>query len=97
MAVDSPHHVSQRGAGRQTVFFTDRDRAVYLDAFVDYPTRYRRGRAARTDVSMFLRPSDEWNRLVPARSGWPLLIPWNNRQNVPVLLAPTERVSRRTT
>jgi putative transposase len=40
VAVDSPHHVTQRGAGRQTVFFTDRDRAVYLDALFDYATRY---------------------------------------------------------
>ena len=38
--MDSPHHVTQRGAGRQTVLFTDRDRAVYLDAFFDYATRY---------------------------------------------------------
>ena len=78
VAVGSPHHVTQRGAGRQTVFFTDRDRAVYLNAFSDYATRYGRGRAARTDVSMFLRPSDEWNRLVPSRSGLSPLIPWND-------------------
>ena len=40
VAVDTPHHVTQRGNGRQDVFFTDRDRAVYLDAFFDYAARY---------------------------------------------------------
>jgi len=38
--VDTPHHVTQRGNGRQTVFFTDRDRRAYLDAFFDYAARY---------------------------------------------------------
>jgi putative transposase len=39
--VDIPHHVTQRGNGRQDVFFTDRDREVYLGAFFDYAARYR--------------------------------------------------------
>ena len=39
--MDCPHHVTQRGNGRQDVFFADRDRAVYLDAFFDYAARYR--------------------------------------------------------
>ena len=38
--MDIPHHVTQRGNGRQDVFFTDRDRDVYLDAFFDYAARY---------------------------------------------------------
>ena len=40
VAVDAPHHVTQRGNGRQTVFFADRDREVYLEAFFDYAARY---------------------------------------------------------
>jgi len=40
VAADTPHHVTQRGNGRQDVFFTDRDREVYLDAFFDYAARY---------------------------------------------------------
>jgi putative transposase len=38
--VDTPHHVTQRGNGRQDVFFTDCDREVYLDTFFDYAARY---------------------------------------------------------
>ncbi len=38
--MDTPHHVTQRGDGKQTVFFTDKDREVYLDAFFDYAARY---------------------------------------------------------
>lgn len=30
-----PHHVTQRGVGRQTVFFTKRDRQVYLGLLAD--------------------------------------------------------------
>ena len=30
VAVDTAHHVAQRGNGRQEVFFTDNDRLVYL-------------------------------------------------------------------
>jgi putative transposase len=41
VALDTPHHVTQRGNGRQNVFFTDRDREVYLNAFFDYASRYR--------------------------------------------------------
>lgn len=40
VAVDAPHHVTQRGNGRQPVFFSDRDREVYLNAFFDYASRY---------------------------------------------------------
>ena len=38
--VDTPHHVTQRGNGRQAVFFSDEDRKVYLDAFFEYASRY---------------------------------------------------------
>jgi putative transposase len=38
--VDTPHHVTQRGNGRQAVFLTDKDREVHLDAFFDYAARY---------------------------------------------------------
>ena len=41
VAVDTPHHVTQRGNGRQDVFFSDRDYEVYVDAFFDYAARYR--------------------------------------------------------
>lgn len=40
VAVDTPHHVTQRGNARQDVFFTDRDREVYLNTFFDYADRY---------------------------------------------------------
>src|ERR1035438_9629206 len=40
VVVDVPHHVTQRGNGRQDVFFDDRDRQLYLDAFFDYAARY---------------------------------------------------------
>jgi putative transposase len=40
VAVDTPHHVTQRGNGRQNVFFTNRDREVYLDAFFGHAARY---------------------------------------------------------
>jgi putative transposase len=40
VALGTPHHVTQRGNGRQDVFFSDRDRVVYLDAFFDYASRY---------------------------------------------------------
>ena len=38
VAVGIPHHVTQRGNARQDVFFTDRDREVYLNAFFDTPS-----------------------------------------------------------
>ena len=41
VAVDTPHHVTQRGNGRQDVFFSDRDRQIYLDTLFDYAARYR--------------------------------------------------------
>lgn len=34
------HHVTQRGNGRHDIFFTERDREVYLNAFFDYAARY---------------------------------------------------------
>jgi len=40
VAVDTPHHVTQRGNARQDVFFTARDREIYLDAFFAYAARY---------------------------------------------------------
>lgn len=39
VALGTPHHVTQRGNGRQDVFFSDRDLVVYLDAFFDYASR----------------------------------------------------------
>jgi putative transposase len=41
VAVGCPHHVTQRGNGRCDVFFSDRDREVYLNTFFDYAERYR--------------------------------------------------------
>ena len=41
VAIDTPHHVTQRGNGRQDVFCSDRDRHVYLDTLFDYAARYR--------------------------------------------------------
>jgi putative transposase len=40
VAVGAPHHVTQRGNGRQDVFFTDRDREVYLGTLFGYAARY---------------------------------------------------------
>ena len=40
VAVGLPHHVAQRGNGGQRVFFTDRDREIYLDMLFDYASRY---------------------------------------------------------
>lgn len=36
IAVDVPHHVTQRGNGRQVIFSTDADRAVYMDLLRRY-------------------------------------------------------------
>jgi len=38
---DAPHHVTQRGNRREEVFFTDRDRYVYLDLLQTYCRRER--------------------------------------------------------
>ncbi len=38
--VGVPHHVTQRGNGRQDIFFCERDRSVYLDTLFDYAERY---------------------------------------------------------
>ena len=35
-----PHHVTQRGTGRRRVFFSDRDREIYLDTVFEYASRY---------------------------------------------------------
>jgi len=40
VAVGVPHHITQRGNGRRDVFFTDRDREVDLNTFLDYAMRY---------------------------------------------------------
>ena len=40
VAVGVPHHVTQRGNARQWVFFSDRDREIYLDTFFEYALRY---------------------------------------------------------
>ena len=37
---DTPHHITQRGNGKQNVFANDKDREVYLKAFFDYASRY---------------------------------------------------------
>jgi putative transposase len=34
------HHVTQRGNNRQQVFFSDEDRAAYLDRMFDYCALY---------------------------------------------------------
>lgn len=36
-----PHHVTQRGNRRETVFFTDEDRHAYLDALREYCRKHR--------------------------------------------------------
>jgi len=41
VAVDTPHHVTQRGNGRQEVFFTDNDRLVYLSLLQQHSRRLR--------------------------------------------------------
>jgi len=38
-----PHHVTQRGNHRQTVFFNDRDREVYLELLAKYKGIYHIG------------------------------------------------------
>jgi putative transposase len=63
--VDTPHHVTQRGNGRQDVFFTERDREVYLDAFFDYAARY----SVRV-WGYCLRGHCPWFLLNPARPSW---------------------------
>ncbi len=40
VAVDTPHHITQRGNNRQDVFFTDGDREFYLDGVRDHSDRY---------------------------------------------------------
>ncbi len=41
VGVGQPHHVTQRGNNRQSVFFTDEDRQVYLDRLFAYAKAYR--------------------------------------------------------
>jgi len=36
-----PHHITQRGNGRQDVFRCDEDRQLYLELFLEYSERYR--------------------------------------------------------
>ena len=36
-----PHHVTQRGNSRETVFFTDEDCYAYLDALREYCRKHR--------------------------------------------------------
>lgn len=40
VAVDIPHHVTHHGSGRQQIFFSDRDYAVYRDTVFQYAERY---------------------------------------------------------
>jgi putative transposase len=35
VAIDAPHHITQRGNARQVVFEGDADRLVYLDLLAD--------------------------------------------------------------
>jgi putative transposase len=35
-----PHHITQRGNNKETVFFTDEDRRFYLDALQRYKNTY---------------------------------------------------------
>ncbi len=41
IAVGYPHHVTQRGNNRQTVFFDDHDRSTYLDCLKQYTDKYQ--------------------------------------------------------
>jgi putative transposase len=40
VAVGAPHHITQRGNGRQSVFDTDQDRLLYLDLLRNYAGRH---------------------------------------------------------
>jgi putative transposase len=40
VAVGVPHHITQRGNGRQSVFDTDQDRLLYLDLLRNYAGRH---------------------------------------------------------
>jgi putative transposase len=41
IAPEYPHHITQRGNNRATVFFDDEDRRVYLKLLIDYTQKYR--------------------------------------------------------
>ena len=41
VAVGYPHHVTQRGNNRQTVFFDDQDHITYLNSLKQYAAKFR--------------------------------------------------------
>lgn len=41
VAVDYPHHVTQRGNNREPVFFDDQDRQTYLDLLKHYTQKFK--------------------------------------------------------
>jgi putative transposase len=41
VAVDYPHHITQRGNNRELVFFDDQDRQTYLDLLKHYTQKYK--------------------------------------------------------
>jgi len=58
VAVDTPHHVTQRGNARQVILATDADRLIYLELLRDFRwvQEFRGGRAVRVSVAGFRRP-----------------------------------------
>src|ERR1039457_530143 len=46
VALDTPHHVTQRGNGRRVIFESDSDRLVYLDLLRQHCAVHRLSRAA---------------------------------------------------
>ena len=41
MIPNSPHHITQRGDNRRDVFFSDRDRELYLTLLKEYSQQYK--------------------------------------------------------
>jgi putative transposase len=41
IAAGSPHHITQRGNNRATVFFDDEDRQSYLNLLLKYTHKYK--------------------------------------------------------
>jgi putative transposase len=65
VAVDTPHHITQRGNARRTVFETDSDRLAYLSLLTQYSRHY--------DLSILgycLMPNHVHLIAVPHRTDW---------------------------
>ena len=41
VAVGYPHHITQRGNNRRPVFYSDQDRALYLDLLQEYSSKFK--------------------------------------------------------